>query len=172
MDILDRISICAAVLLVTASAALIFNNAGQPKPPRIIPAGELEMKNNSAELAARTRTIRALIEGDNLAKAELLVQELVRTYPYEGEPRMLMGDILSRKQKIIESVLEYKEAVELNPDYLDKKTPLFQGRKLKVAVNEALNEVEKEMRLGSGERMKEIRKSIYYLQRRIAGSCG
>jgi len=68
---------------------------------------------------------------------------------------------------------EYKEAVDLNPDYLDKKTDLFQGKKLKVAVDEALDEIEMELKANPGDKsMKDSRKLIYYLKRRIAGSCG
>ena len=86
---------------------------------------------------------------------------------------MLMGDIYIRRQELIKAVLEYKEAVDLNPDYLDKKTPLFQGKKLKGAVKEALDEIEKKIKANNDdEAMRQNRKVIYYLQRRIAGSCG
>jgi hypothetical protein len=72
----------------------------------------------------------------------------------------------------VRAILEYKEAVDLNPDYLDKKTPLFQGKKLKTAAAEALVEIGNRLKLNPGdEQVKRERKIIYYLQRRIAGSC-
>jgi tetratricopeptide (TPR) repeat protein len=118
------------------------------------------------------KLIKNIIEADNLDQAEILIENLMQKYPYEGEPHMLMGDILMRRQEPVKAVLEYKEAIGLNPDYLDKKTPLFQGKKLKVAVGEALAEVDKRMRLNpSDESMKNNRKTIYFLQRKIAGSC-
>jgi hypothetical protein len=85
---------------------------------------------------------------------------------------MVLGDIYMRKQQAVRGVLEYREAIDLNPDYLDKKTPLFQGKKLKVAVREALTEIEEGLRRNpADESLKKGRKALYYLQRRIAGSC-
>jgi tetratricopeptide (TPR) repeat protein len=173
MDRLDRISLWAIVILIISSSALISHNMGEAKPDRsgqkrpvaiAVPAVNIEMDK-------RVKVIKALIEG-NLKKAEMLDQDLIRQYPYEGEPRMLMGDIYIRKQEPVRAVLEYKEAIELNPDYLDKKTPLFQGKKLKIVVREALDDIEKKLKLSpEDESLKKERKIIYILQRRIAGSC-
>jgi hypothetical protein len=86
---------------------------------------------------------------------------------------MLGGDLLMRKQDPVRAMYEYKQAVDLNPDYLDKKTPLFQGKKLKVSVSEALTEIEGRIRKSPGdESLKREKKEIYYFYRRIAGSCG
>jgi hypothetical protein len=60
----------------------------------------------------RVKVIKALIEG-NLNKAEMLDQELINQYPYEGEPRMLMGDIYFRKQEPVRAVLEYRKPSDL-----------------------------------------------------------
>ena len=173
MDRLDRISLWAIVILIIGSSGLISHNMGEAKPDRNSqkrpvafagPAVSMEMDN-------RVKVIKALIEG-NLNKAEMLDMELISQYPYEGEPRMLMGDIYFRKQEPVRAVLEYKEAIELNPDYLDKKTPLFQGKKLKIVVREALDDIEKKLKLSpDDEALKKERKIIYILQRRIAGSC-
>ena len=113
------------------------------------------------------------MDGGSLDKAEALVREVISKYPYEAELHMVLGDIFMRRQEPVKAVLEYKEAVDLNPDYLDRKTPLFQGKKLKLIVKEALSEIEGRTKAGPGnELLKKYRKDIYYLQRRIAGSCG
>lgn len=173
MDRLDRISLWAIVVLIIGSSALISHNMGEAKPDRnsqnrlvalAVPVVNKEMDN-------RAKVIKALIE-ENLNKAEMLDQGLITQYPYEGEPRMLMGDIYIRKQEPLRAVLEYKEAIDLNPDYLDKKTPLFQGKKLKIVVREALDDIEKKLKVSpDDESLKKERKIIYILQRRIAGSC-
>ena len=175
MDRLDRISIWAIVLLVISSSALISHHMGEARPER---NGQRKaVVHASAGLSSETegmiRTARNLMDGGSLEKAETLVKELVRKYPYEAEPYMLMGDIFMRRQEPVKAVLKYKEAVDLNPDYLDRKTPLFQGKKLKLTVKEALSEIESRMKADPGnETLKEDKKNIYYLQRRIAGSCG
>jgi len=174
IDMLDRISIWAIVILVISSSALISHHMGEARHEKI--NQRIANADNTAinpEVENKSKVIKGLIEGNNLAKAEILVRELIQKYPYEGEPRMLMGDIYFRKQELIKAVFEYKEAVDLNPDYLDRKTPLFQGKKLKMAVKEAMEEMEKKIKANpDDESLKQTRKVIYYLQRRIAGSCG
>jgi hypothetical protein len=174
MDRLDRLSIWAIVLIIIASFALIAGHVGEAKPER--PAQQRtsapEHPAKNAEIDGRVKLIRTLMESDSLGKAETMARELIQQYPYEGDLHITMGDILMRKQDPVRAIFEYKEAVDLNPDYLDKKTPLFQGKKLKTAAGEALAEIGNRIRLNPGdEQMKRERKNIYYLQRRIAGSC-
>jgi tetratricopeptide (TPR) repeat protein len=175
MDGLDRVSIWAIALLIIGSSALISHHMGEAKPERkesrMMPAFVYQAVN--PEVANSAAAIKNLMEGSNLNKAESLAREMIGKYPHEGELRMLMGDILMRRQELVKAILEYREAIDLNPDYLDRKTPLFQGKKLKVAVREALEDIERKIKANpEDETMKQYRKVIYYLQRRIAGSCG
>jgi len=175
MDRLDRISIWVIVALIISSFVLTSGYRGEALPDRKVKkraaAGEYAVLNG--ELEQKLKIAKNIMESNNLEKAELLTRELMQKYPFDGGPHMIMGDIFLRKQDLLSAIPEYREAVDLNPDYLDKKTPLFQGKKLKVAVNEALAEVEKRIDAAPGDAsMKETRKLLYYLQRRIAGSCG
>ncbi len=174
MDTLDRISIWTIAVLIISSFALMGRHAGEARPVRNNhQAAKAAGGIADAELDARVKAAKAMIEGGNLGKAEMLTRELASKYPFDGEPRMLLGDIYFRRQAPVKAVLEYKEAVELNPDYLDRKTPLFQGKKLKTAVKEALEELGKMIAEAPGdESLRKTRKIIYYMQRRIAGSCG
>lgn len=175
MDWLDRISIWAIVILIISSFALISLHMGEavPDPALKQRAVSSEFLPVNSEVNAKAKLIKTLLESDNLDKAEALIQELIQKYPYEGEPHMLMGDIYMRRQDPLKAMPEYKEAIDLNPDYLDKKTPLFQGKKLKIAAGEALEEADRRIKATPGdEAMKSNRKLIYYLKRKIAGSCG
>jgi lipopolysaccharide biosynthesis regulator YciM len=117
--------------------------------------------------------LRGLVAGNNIKKAESLLEGMLKEYPYEGEPHMLMGDIMMRRQDPVAAIYSYKEAVDLNPDYVDKKAPLFQGRKIKVAVDEARESINASLSRSPGDRkMKTAKKTMYYLLRRLAGSCG
>lgn len=174
MDRLDRLSIWAIVILIISSSALISHHVGETKSGR--DGHESKTTLNSpivlAESVNEVQAIKSLIEGNNLYKAEMLVNELIQKYPYEGEPRMLLGDIFMRRQDPVKAILEYKEAVDLNADYLDKNAPLFQGKKIKVAVKEATAEIEKRIKANPEDAFaKKFKKDVYYLQRKIAGSC-
>jgi hypothetical protein len=175
MDWLDRLSIWAIVILIISSFAVVVGHVGEARPDRYIrqsPAAADHAAVNE-ERDSMLKLARNLMEGAGLEKAELLVGELLQKYPYDGQTHMVMGDILMRKQEPVRAVLEYREATDINPDFLDKKTPFFQGKKIKTAVTEALAEIDTKIRLApDSESLKKERKTIYYLQRRIAGSCG
>ena len=175
MDTLDRISIWVIVILIITSFVLTGGHRGEAKPgnkqQQRVTAANYSVIN--VEVKNKVKVARNLMESNNLDKAEILVRELIEKFPYEGAPRMVMGDILMRRQEQIRAMPEYKASFELNPDYLDKKTDMFQGKKLKVAVNEALSVVENTIKANPDDKtMKQNRKLIYYLKRRIAGSCG
>jgi hypothetical protein len=177
MDWIDRLSIWAIVIIIIASFALIAGHVGEAKPERPAQqrtsAAEYPAKNVEVEIDGRVKLIRNLMESDSLGKAEMMAKELIQQYPYEGGLHMTMGDIFMRRQDPVRAVFEYREAIDINPDLLDKKTPLFQGKKIKTAVAEALAENDRKIRLAhDDESLKRERKTIYYLQRRIAGSCG
>jgi hypothetical protein len=174
MDWLDRLSLWAVVILVISSFALISGHVGEARPDRTIQQKSVAADHAviNGEVDSRIRVIKTLMETDNPGQAEAMIKELLQKYPDQGQPHMAMGDLLMRKQDPVSAIFAYKEAVALNPDFLDKKTPLFQGKKLKSAVGEALVEIDKKIKLNpSDESMKSDRKTIYYLQRKIAGSC-
>ena len=174
MDTIDRASIWAIVILIISSFALITGHMGEAKPERQV---QQRLENAGmpvlhGELDSRVNVIKNLMETANFIKAEKLLRELMQQYPYAGEPHMLMGDLLMRRQEPVKAVFEYKEATDLNPDYLDKKTSFFQGKKLKIVVKEALDEIDRGLGLNpDDEALKNSKKAVHYLQRRIAGNC-
>lgn len=173
MDWFDRISIGAVTALSVGALVLVQGHRGEVKPDQ-----KQQQRAPVADAAAdgalvtNVRMIKNLIESGNLSQAESMIRELKQKFGYQGELSMLMGDVLMRKQQPIMAMHEYKEAIDLNPDYLDKKTPLFQGKKMKIAVGEALAEIENRSRQNPDDTaLKHEKKVIYYLYRRIAGSC-
>ncbi len=175
MDRLDKISMIVIIILVVSSVVLanVYKSEADPEKNIQKKAAIAGFVPVNEEVVSKVKAIKNLMESNNLGKAEIMVKELIQKYPYDGEPHMVMGDIFMRKQQLFNAMPEYKEAVDLNPDYLDKNTPLFQGKKIQVAVREALAEAEKSLDADPGnESVKESRKTIYYLERRIAGSCG
>ncbi len=174
MDRLDKISILAIAALLIGSVALIRLHTREPKIDRNQQkAAAVDNPASTAELDKAQKLIKKFLEAESLNQAEGLIRELMQKYPYQGEPHMLMGDLFMRKQEPVRAMHEYKQAVDFNPDYLDKKTPFFQGKKLKVAAGEALAEIESRLRQNPGDdSLRSEKKIIYYLYRKIAGSCG
>jgi tetratricopeptide (TPR) repeat protein len=172
MDRLDKFSIALIVILV---AVLVVMSRDFPEGS-VNKAGDRARRATGVMLlgkdALEIRSMRRLIDSNNIEKAEQLLGVLLEKYPYEGEPFMLKGDILIRKQEPVNAIFAYREAVDLNPDYIDKKTPLYQGRKIEVALKEARVEIEASHSGGVSRDLKKAKKTMYYLLRRLAGSCG
>lgn len=174
MDKLDKIAIIFALVFIAAIAVVSAEYKSEPE----------NHINRSVTLADNTaiaggitadqiKTINNLLESDNFLKAEMLLNELISRYPYEGELHMLMGDMMMRKQDAVGAIFKYREAVDLNPDYLDKKTPLFQGYKIKVAVEEAKARINETLsKRHDDQDMKAAKKNMYYLLKKMVGSCG
>lgn len=170
MDNLDKISIVVLVALVVSLVFAGMNYTGRTEGSIDFAAGKQRDVSGMSEIPeGKVRMLKDLIASGNIGKAEVFLRDMVKKYPYEGEPRMLMGDIMMRRQDPVSAIIFYREAVELNPDYVDKKTPLFQGRKIKGAADEV-----KDIINGSAEDKKIItaKKTMYYLLRKLAGSCG
>ncbi len=174
MDKLDKITILGVTVLTLYASALLFlshdptqeNQTSKRKQP-------VQQYLINPELNNKIKMAKNLMEQDNLEKTELLVNSLVVEFPYEGKLYMLKGDILMRRQQPIAAMYEYKEAISLNPDFLDKKTELFQGKKIKVTVDEAMAMIVSGLSQNPDNRqLKDDRQAVYFMKRKIAGSCG
>jgi len=173
MDNLDKYSAISIVLLIIVSTFLIYHQAdsGEADGRQII--AERQYVPPSPELQKKVQIASTLMENNNFDKAGVLIEELLAQFPYNGSPHMMLGDLRMREQAPIEAMLAYREAVDLNPDYLDKKTPDFQGRKIKNTVKEAQNLIEAGLKNNPADPdLRTYRKTVYYMLRKIAGSCG
>ena len=173
MDNLDKYSAISIVLLIILSTTLIFYqvSSGEADNRNIMAARQYAPPN--PELEKKVQIASTLMENSNLDKAGVLIEELISQFPYDGSPYMMLGDLRIRQQAPIKAMLAYREAVDLNPDYLDKKAPDFQGKKIKNTVNEARHLIKVELNKNSADKdLRSYRKTVYYMLRKIAGSCG
>ncbi len=171
MDRLDKISI---LLVIALTVSLIFISRDFPIEAEDNPGRRADEKVYGVNVPAdMIKTVKNLIESNNMQKAEMIITDLIKRYPYAAESRMLMGDLMMRRNDPVSALLHYREAVELNPDYLDKKTLIFQGYKIKVAMEEAEVRIKETILKRPEDRnIIEAKKNMYYLLRRLAGSCG
>lgn len=174
MDKLDKLTIISVLFLAVYASVLL---ALEYDPARSVEEKELEVAAKqhvvTPELKNKIQLAKNLLIQDNLTKSESLVESLIREYPYEGTLYILKGDILMRYQKPIAAMYEYKEAISLNPDFLDKKTNDFQGKKIKVTVEEAMSAIESGLQQNpSNGQLKDHRQTVYFMKRKLAGSCG
>jgi len=172
MDKLDKLSLLAIIVLGVSTSFLVAGYANDT-PGQDKYAVRQQVRVFNPELDKKVKVAKTLLENNNLLKAQELATGLISEYPYDGAPHMVIGDILLRKQDPVAAMDFYRNGTDLNPDYLDKKTEVFQGKKIKATVLEAKAIIEKDLQAnpGNGD-LKQKRKTVYYMLRRIAGSCG
>jgi predicted Zn-dependent protease len=172
MDKLDKLSVLAIMILIGTTSFLVSVYADDS---RIQDQQQMQQKVIvfNPELDKKVKVARNLLENNNLLKAEELATALISEYPYNSAPHMVIGDVKLRRQDPVAAMDSYKNGIDLNPDYLDKKTKVFQGKKIKATVLEAKAIIEKDLKANPGNsELKKKRKTVYYMLRRIAGSCG
>lgn len=174
MDRLDKVSLVIIVVLASLAASLVVIETRKEGPARKEVLEEARTKRAaSPDFEKRVQVARELLNAENLAGAEELLRGLAAEFPYEGDPHLLLGDLAMRRQDAVLAMVEYRKAVELNPDFLDKKAPAFQGKKIRATVEEAAGVLEKGMEnRPDASRQTEYRDTLKYMRRRIAGSCG
>jgi len=174
-DRLDRLALAVLVVLLVAALGLIVfqpGEVGRVKGEKV--AGRQNVAVASPEFASKMTTAVNLLNGGDPARTGQLLDELIVSFPYEGGPHMLKGDLLLRQQQAIAAMLEYRQGVDLNPDYLDKKmTEVFQGKKVKSTLEEARLAIAAGLARTPGDAtLKQNREVLYYMLRKVAGSCG
>lgn len=175
LDRLDRLAFAILLILIVSALGLIlFQPGGAEQKVKKGGNGRQSVMAASPELASKTTAAVALLNGGDPAKAGELLDGLIAEFPYEGGPHMLKGDFFLRQQQPIAAMLEFRQGVDLNPDYLDKKmTDVFQGKKVKRTLEEARRAIDAGLAANPGDpAMRQHREILYYMLRKVAGSCG
>lgn len=158
--------------LVIWALVLVVAHSGQ-REEQPEGAGKQAVVRVDPVLDNKIALAKTLLSDNNVEQADKLLAELIATYPFEAMPYLLKGDLALYRQDPVAAMLAYRQAVDLNPDFLDKKAPLFQGKKIKKTVEEARGLIESGLAAKAGDAgLLEARKVYYYMLRKIAGSCG
>lgn len=173
MDKLDTIA-AAAIAVLLAAALYLAVTAPPPAANHDADAARARAlaARLEADLAKRTVRIKKVMNGGDLGQAQAMANDLAKAFPFAGAPHMLLGDIALRRQDTVAAMREYRLAVDRNPDYLDKKTRAFQGRKIRQVVEEAQEIVNKGLAEHPDDpALRRDKKTAYYLLRKLAGGC-
>ncbi len=100
------------------------------------------------------------------------MKSIMEKYPEKPLSYAYLARLNLKEGKLGESIHNYRRAVEMEPDFVDKRTPLFIGDEIKEPVREGMEKFKRERALRpNDEEVKRTLKDVYYLQRRLAGGC-
>ena len=174
MDRLDKLTAIAIIIILVVGIIIIANHAGEPDGANPGRTGARQaVIIISPEFDNKIKLTKTLLTTGNLVKARELIDGMIKDYPYDGRPYMLLGDLYIHDQQPVTAMLEYRKGIDLNPDFLDKKTALFRGKQIKGVLKEARQLITAGLAQKPGNpELKGQLNTLYYMLRRVAGSCG
>jgi len=174
LDRLDRLVIIALTVIVVAGSLIVAGHSGQSEAAKgVNGVSRQAVVIISPEFDNKLKVANTLLSSGNIDKAGELINGMIEDYPYDGRPYMLLGDLHVHNQQPVLAMLEYRKGVDLNPDFLDKKAELFRGKQIKNILEEAHVAISSGLEKNpDNPQLKERLEILYYMLRRVAGSCG
>ena len=171
-DGLDRWTGGAMLALGLLLAYLVTTLDTTPPPGLKAKRVEAAALAISPEYSAKLKTAAQLLAVGNLGRLKPLLEEMIAANPDQPEPLVLKADYHIRRQEPIAAMHAFRQALDLNLDYLEKKSPHYQGKKIRNTVREAEGEINKALAANPGDQaMRENREELRYMLRKLAGGC-
>jgi len=171
LDRFDILSLTVAAALAAAAFAVpaLTGTDGavqaRPLPARIqapavqAPPDKLAQAGSLLEAGAVSETVAAL-------------EPLAKQYPSDSQVHALLGQAYSKKLDFPAAMREFRTALLLDPDYVDKKSGKFIGKRIKAAEKDGMAEAKAALANNPGDlSARAALKDAYYLERMLAGGC-
>jgi tetratricopeptide (TPR) repeat protein len=176
MDRFDKFNITVLVLISLITIGMLVNQEIIKRRQGNHEAAAAEKTRYYAEQMALNAKIYqeviSLKEQEHYDEAMTKLQEVMKTYPGRSQSYVYMAQLSLKSGKLADTIHNYRLAVENDPDYLDKKTPLFIGSEIRALVTESLEKFGREVKLKPNDKaVRNTLTDLYYLQRRLAGGC-
>ena len=177
MDRLDKITIAAIAVLATAAVGMLSNHEISKRRNNNNPGTESEGDKNSYALQIEMdkkiyQEVASYQKRGLYAEAMAKLEEVMKKYPERPRSHVYMAQLHLKQGRLADTIHDYRRAVEMEPDYVDERTPLFIGNEIKGLVEEAREKLGREKKLRPKDATVKIAlKDIYYLQSRLAGGC-
>ena len=176
MDRFDKFNITVIALISLITIGMLANQEIIKRRLGLDEAAAAERALYYAEQMALNakvyQDVITLKEQELYDEAMTKLQEVMKAYPGKAQSYVYLAQLSLESGKLADSIHNYRLAVENDPDYMDKKTPMFIGHEVKELVKESLPKFGREKKLTPND--KEVRNTLedlYYLQRVLAGGC-
>ncbi len=176
MDLIHKISITALVILSLVTGGMLIQHQMTTQGAQGTKTNKVDLKQFYADLMAKnaelyTEVIK-LQNQKQFTQAMEKLEEIRTAQPDNPQSDIYQAELEYSQGKVAAALHSYRVAVDRQPDYVDKKTPLFIGNIILDMINEARGKLQREKKLKPNDRTILIAlDDLLYLQRRIAGGC-
>ena len=177
MDLLDKLSIAAIAAITLITIGMLSNQEISKRQHGNNPGGESEGAKNSYALQIEMdkkiyQEVASYQRQGLYAEAMAKLEDVMKKYPQRPRSHVYMAQLHLKQGELAGAIHDYRRAVEMEPDYVDERTPLFIGNEIKELVVEAREKFGREKKLRPQDKTVKIAlNDVYYLQSRLAGGC-
>jgi tetratricopeptide (TPR) repeat protein len=176
MDRLDKLSIAAIAGFTLIIVGMLVNHevtGTQQHNPG--PAVKVQPDAHTLQMEMDKKIYQGVISYKNkglYAEAMAELRDVMARYPERPRSYVYLAQLYLEQGKLGDAIHHYRKAVEVEPDYVDDRTPLFIGDKIKAVVTEGREKFAREKALKpKDKKIKMALQDVYYLQSRLAGGC-
>ncbi|MBI5190680.1 MAG: hypothetical protein HZA22_08385 [Nitrospirae bacterium] len=171
LDRFDAFNIFAALMLV-AAAAILGTSGGDTHATGAVSAKVRSEAATPPDASTLYATAKQLIESGQPEEAVKSLAGIAEKFPAEAEAHSLLGQAYARMLDYPASMKEFRLALTIEPDYVDKKSGKFIGKRIKAVVKDGMSEAKVALEKAPEDAAaKAALKDAYYLDRMLAGGC-
>jgi len=176
MDWLDKLSIAAIAGLTLITIGMLANQEivkRREENPGVVAKEEKGSYILQMEIDKKLyQEVTSYKKQGLYTKAMAKLKDIMKRYPEKSLSYVYLAQLYLEQGELADSIHNYRRAVEMEPDYVDERTPLFIGDKIKELVTEGREKLGREKALKPKDReVRKALKDVYYLQSRLAGGC-
>ena len=177
MDWLDKINISVITVLSLVTIGMLTaheldtakNTTGDDTTvsTHVAPVNTVSATDDTIFIDVETLQAKGLY-----SEALVTLEEIMKEHPRMSMSSVHLARINVKMGHVAKAIAEYRKAVEMDPDYVDKKASRFIGPEIKKFTTQSKLVIEKQLAENpDNKETKRALKNIYYLQRRLAGGC-
>lgn len=177
MGLIHKLSIAALLALTVITMGMLVQHQIEAKHlQETIGYEVVDLKKSYEERLAKDAEIYGeiveLLEQKQFSPAMEKLQEIKTAHPENPQSFIYEAQLQYGQGQLAAAIHSYRMAVDIDPDYVDKKTPLFISPEIMTLITEARGKLSREKKLKPNDKSINLAlEDLYYLQRRIAGGC-
>jgi tetratricopeptide (TPR) repeat protein len=176
-SILDSFTTVTLALLIAITAVMLIQHGTAARQDEGLAGNSKEQTEKMyRQRLERDKTIyldvETLFTEKKYAAAQDALQKVQEEHPDNPRSLIYQARLQYNTGKMVNAISSYRQAVDSEPDFIDKMTPLFIGKSIMADLTASKKKLVREKRLRPKD--KEIKKAfdeLLYLQRRVAGGC-
>lgn len=175
----DPLELLTKAALAVLSAVMLFMLGQQLLAGQGNNASEVSVKENLRRLEqqlaqdkALYKDVAVLAEQRQHSAAMDKLKEIETAHPDKDGSLLWRGQLQYELGEIADSLASYRQAIDKEPGFIDKKSPLFAGTRIRQHVEESQAKLLREQTLKPGDSsIKKALDELLYIKRRLAGGC-